>query len=57
MEEYRVCDNCGKNNRIVKTTFPLKDGFDHDCSCAYCDHLFFKISKRSFDDYVAYKTD
>lgn len=57
MEEYRVCDNCGKNNRIVKKTFPLQDGFDHDCSCAYCDHLLFKISKKSFDDYVAYKTN
>jgi hypothetical protein len=57
MEEIRTCGECKKKNRIVKTTFPLADGFDHDCSCAYCDHLFFTISKKSFDDYVAYKTD
>jgi len=54
---YRICERCGKKNEIVKSTYPAPDGFDHDCSCAYCDYTFFTISKKSLDDYLAIKTD
>ena len=50
-----ICNQCGKTSYIYKIHFPAPDGYDHDCACPFCDYTFFTISKKSLDDYIAYK--
>lgn len=58
MEFYqeRKCSKCGNTSYIFKQEYPAPDGYDHDCSCPYCDNRFFTISKTSRLDYIARKT-
>ncbi|MCS8604798.1 MULTISPECIES: hypothetical protein [Lactiplantibacillus] len=56
-ESQRKCDNCGRINKIIKYSYPAADGWDNSCDCAYCGQMLFPISRKSFNDYVAYKTE
>ncbi|WP_319995718.1 hypothetical protein [Trichococcus shcherbakoviae] len=51
----QICEKCGKTSYIYKIHYPAPDGYEHECSCSYCDYTFFQIKKKSLDDYIAYK--
>lgn len=49
------CENCEKRSYIYEVEYYSTDGWDHGCSCPFCEHTFFTVSGKSRMDYVARK--